>query len=149
MSAKKIGERDRLRLLRHVMVAGQKAAPDQARMARGDLTDLLELAFEELAFEELVDERWYLKRYPDVAVAIRKGQVKSASQHYFQAGIYEGRVPYEIGIDSTAYLQKHRDVAEAVSQGTYRNGRDHFLTSGFAEGRDFALKAGVSRRSRA
>lgn len=144
MSAKQIGERDRLRLLRHVMVAGQKAAPDQARVARTDLADLLELAF-----DGMVDERWYLKRYPDVAVAIRKGQVKSASQHYFQAGIYEGRVPYEIGIDSTAYLQKHRDVAEAVSQGTYRNGRDHFLTSGFAEGRDFALKAGVLRRSRA
>jgi len=144
MSAKKIGERDRLHLLRQVMAGGQKSAPDMAQVTRTDLADLLELAF-----DGLVDERWYLKRYPDVAVAIRKGQVKSATQHYFQAGVYEGRVPYEIGIDSTAYLEKHRDVAQAVSQGTYRSGRDHFLTSGFAEGRDFALKAGVLRRGRA
>lgn len=140
-------ERARLRVLRQVMQAsraGAASGSDRVALERPVVAELLQAAF-----GGLVDERWYLKRYPDVAGAIRKGAVKSASAHYFLTGIHEGRVPYEIGIDSTAYLAKHRDVAEAVSQGTYRSGRDHFLTSGFAEGRDFALKGGVSRRSRA
>lgn len=140
-------ERERLRLLRQVMQAGQAGSAkgsDQVVLDRSVVAELLQAAF-----DGLVDERWYVKRYPDVAGAIRKGAVKSAQEHYFTAGIFEGRVPYEIGINSTAYLAKHQDVAAAVSQGTYRSGRDHFLTSGFAEGRDFALKGGVLRRGRA
>lgn len=138
-------ERERLRVLRDVMQSGRiEAAAGRVQIDKVTLAQLLEAAF-----GKLVDERWYLKRYPDVAEAIRKGAVKSASQHYFQAGIHEGRAPYEIGIDSTAYLAKHQDVAEAVNKGAYRSGRDHFLTSGFAEGREFALKAGAARRGRA
>ena len=137
-------ERAQLRLLRQVMQSGQGQSGDRLSIEKPVLADLLEAAC-----GKLVDEKWYLERYPDVAEAIRRGTVASARAHYFQAGIFEGRVPYEIGIDSNAYLAKHRDVADAVKTGTYRSGRDHFLALGFAEGRSFMLKSGVSRRGRA
>ena len=136
-------ERARLRLLRQVMKAGEGQPGDQISMDKAVLADLLEAGF-----GRLVDEKWYLERYPDVAEAIRKGAVASARAHYFGSGIFEGRVPYEIGIDSRSYLAKHRDVADAVRTGTYRSGRDHFLRLGFAEGRSFTLESGVSRSGR-
>ena len=129
-------EHDKLQLLRRTMLAGKRGG-DTVSLPRHLLGQLLDLAF-----DGMIDEDWYLTRYPDVAEAVAKGQVSSAREHFTQAGLYEGRVPYEIGIDSNAYLKKHRDVAESVKSGTYTDGKDHFLSSGFAEGRAFTLASG-------
>ncbi len=129
-------EHEKLQLLRRAMLAGKRGG-DTVSLPRHLLGQLLDLAF-----DDIVDEDWYLARYPDVADAVSKGQVSSAREHFTQAGLYEGRVPYEIGIDSTAYLKKHRDVATSVKEGTYADGKDHFLESGFAEGRAFTLASG-------
>jgi hypothetical protein len=40
-----------------------------------------------------VDERRYLREYPDVAAAIKDGKVKSASDHFHTIGAAEGRSP--------------------------------------------------------
>lgn len=37
-----------------------------------------------------IDETWYKKRYVDIAIAVRKGQLK-AKDHYVQTGRHEGR----------------------------------------------------------
>lgn len=39
------------------------------------------------------DEQWYLRRYPDVALAIERGKVPSALEHYNRHGRDEGRHP--------------------------------------------------------
>lgn len=39
------------------------------------------------------DEAWYLRRYPDIAEAIAKGDLRSAFEHYTRHGQAEGRSP--------------------------------------------------------
>ena len=39
------------------------------------------------------DEGFYKETYPDVAVAIAKGEVRSAFDHYVGGGAVEGRSP--------------------------------------------------------
>jgi hypothetical protein len=40
-----------------------------------------------------VDERWYLRAYPDVADAVRDQQIASATEHFEIIGAGEGRSP--------------------------------------------------------
>jgi hypothetical protein len=40
-----------------------------------------------------VDERWYLRSYPDVGSAVRAGQLASATEHFTVIGASEGRSP--------------------------------------------------------
>jgi SAM-dependent methyltransferase len=39
------------------------------------------------------DEAWYLARYPDVAEAVRRGDLRSGLEHYLACGRQEGRFP--------------------------------------------------------
>lgn len=93
----------------------------------------------------LVEDSWYLGRYPDVDGAIKKGRLKSATDHFCGSGLYEGRVPYAIEIDEADYLKQHRDVAQAIDAGTFISAADHFYQTGFAEGRAFKLAGGSPR----
>lgn len=87
----------------------------------------------------LVDEDWYLDRYPDVADAVGRGMLGSGADHYLQAGIYEGRMPYRVRLDSADYLETHPDVESSIQEGAFRSALDHFVRAGFAEGRAFTL----------
>jgi SAM-dependent methyltransferase len=40
------------------------------------------------------DEAWYLARYPDVAEAVRRGDLRSGREHYLACGRQEGRFPH-------------------------------------------------------
>lgn len=82
-----------------------------------------------------VDEEWYLRRYPDVAAAVRTGAVSGAFDHYVRFGYWEDRMPYQINIDEQWYLQAHPDVKGAIAEGTYKTGQDHFNSVGYTEGR--------------
>jgi len=42
-----------------------------------------------------IDEGWYLRRYPDVAEAVRAGTFKSAKDHFVNNGFFEGRMPFD------------------------------------------------------
>ncbi|WP_062120779.1 beta strand repeat-containing protein [Aureimonas sp. AU40] len=75
------------------------------------------------------DTQFYLSTYPDVAVAISRGQFTSAQQHYDLYGRFEGRNPNQF-FDTTFYLVSNPDVAAARV-----NPFQHFLTNGAAEGR--------------
>ena len=91
----------------------------------------------------VVDEAWYLRRYPDVVPAIRKGVCSSAADHYVHHGFYEGRLPRQFLVHEEWYLTQHEDVRRAVSGKDFISGQHHFEEIGYREGRppypDFAL----------
>lgn len=82
-----------------------------------------------------VDEKWYLATYPDVAAAVKKGELTSAREHYIRAGYVENRLPGPIGVDEAWYLKEYPDVSAAIKTGAFKNGQQHFERSGFKEGR--------------
>jgi hypothetical protein len=50
------------------------------------------------------DADWYVRRYPDVAAALRVGKIQSAIQHYIQHGQMEGRRPKPAPTDARALV---------------------------------------------
>jgi hypothetical protein len=91
----------------------------------------------------LFDERFYLEAYPDVASAVRNGQIASGLEHYVATGYYENRLPRKLIVDERFYLQENPDVAEAIRKGRVRDAQEHFDAAGVIEGRapyrDFSL----------
>jgi hypothetical protein len=82
-----------------------------------------------------VDEAWYLKTNPDVANAVKTGDLASARSHYIIAGFYEDRWPYQIVVDETWYQSEYPDVKTAIGRGSVESCQDHFNRYGFIEGR--------------
>ena len=89
------------------------------------------------------DEKHYLATYPDIRDAVRTKKVKSAADHYFQSGYFEGRVPKKLTVDDAYYREQNPDVVEAIRKGTVKSCQEHFDLTGFREGRapfeDFSL----------
>ncbi len=82
-----------------------------------------------------VDEAWYLATYPDVAAAVKAGELKTAKAHYVVAGYFENRLPRPVTVDETWYLTEYPDVAEAVRGGAVASASAHFEMADFVEGR--------------
>jgi hypothetical protein len=81
------------------------------------------------------DEAWYLKRYPDIADAIKQGLVPSAREHFINNGYFEGRLPFPIKVNEAWYLQQNEGVADFVRRGLLESGQQHFEENGYREGR--------------
>jgi hypothetical protein len=81
------------------------------------------------------DATWYLRKYPDIAEAIDRGECLDAHQHYLFHGFYEHRMPYAISVEEAWYLEQYSDVAAAVRNADYLNGQTHFEELGYKEGR--------------
>lgn len=87
---------------------------------------------------ELFSENWYLKRYNDVAVAVKKGVFKTGYHHYVTNGKSEGRQalpPIPSEYNEGAYLELNKDIKAAVEKGTYTSGLEHYLKYGYCENR--------------
>ncbi|HEY0183968.1 MAG TPA: hypothetical protein VGC09_14265 [Rhodopila sp.] len=82
-----------------------------------------------------VDEDWYVKRYPDIADAIKEGLVPSGRQHWVHDGYFEGRLPFPIKVDERYYLAENTGVADYVRKGMLESGQQHFEENGYMEGR--------------
>ncbi len=82
-----------------------------------------------------VDEAWYLAAYPDVAGAVKRGEMNSGREHYLRSGYFENRLPGPIRVDENWYLAEYPDVASAIKSGAFKNGQQHFERNGFKEGR--------------
>jgi hypothetical protein len=82
-----------------------------------------------------VDEAWYIETNPDVANAIRAGEIASARTHYCIAGFYENRWPFPIIVDESWYRTEYPDVQTAITRGGVESCQDHFNRYGFLEGR--------------
>jgi hypothetical protein len=81
-----------------------------------------------------VNEEWYLRQYPDVGLAIRQGNTKSAKQHYIDNGYFENRLPFPVEVDDDWYKKEYPDVAESIREGT-DSAQEHFVRQGYKEGR--------------
>lgn len=92
---------------------------------------LIELAIRGSAF----NEAGYLKENPDVNVALGKGQVENALQHYSKFGYLEGRRGGTPTVDEAWYLATYPDVAQAVRSGQISSATEHYYVMGAGEGR--------------
>ena len=81
------------------------------------------------------DETWYLKRYQDVAEAVRLGAFRDGHDHYSRFGFSENRQPRCIKVDEAFYRAQNHDVVEAIENGELPSAQAHFDQAGFAEGR--------------
>ena len=96
------------------------------------------------------DERAYLFANPDVAAAVRRGEIASGEEHYRHFGRAEERPLRLMPIDGAKYLEVNPDVAEAVRRGEFRDARHHYCSTGWREDRclarrEIALETGVAR----
>lgn len=105
------------------------------------------------------DANAYLRLNPDVAMAIRDGEARSAEEHYLRHGRAEGRrhiagpdgssldpdllalLPGDF--DPATYLELHGDVEEAIAAGYCPSAEVHYLNIGRHEGRIHALSADI------
>jgi hypothetical protein len=92
---------------------------------------LLRLALEHVP----VDERYYLRRYPDVGEAIEEGAFESPRHHYIEFGYFEDRLPFGIDVDEDFYLRANPDIKSSVESGLIPSAQVHFERHGFCEGR--------------
>jgi hypothetical protein len=82
-----------------------------------------------------VDEAWYLAAYPDVAEALKTGQLADCKAHFVWFGYYEHRMPRPIEVDEAWYLKVYPDIEKAVERQAFASGQDHFNRCGYSEGR--------------
>jgi hypothetical protein len=80
------------------------------------------------------DEAGYLQDNPDVAAAVKSGEVADAWSHYVAFGYFEGRTGTP-SVDEAWYLKTYADVAEAVRRGRVRSAKEHYNAVGAPEGR--------------
>ncbi len=92
---------------------------------------LVKLALEASEF----NEAGYLKENPDVADAVRRGEVKDVREHYIHFGYFEGRTGGTPTVDENWYLKTYPDVAVAVKLGQIGSAREHYNIVGGSEGR--------------
>ena len=81
------------------------------------------------------DEDGYMASNPDVATAIRRGEVATAHEHYVVNGYFEGREGAGPGFDEAWYVKRYPDVALAVASGQWVSGFQHYRQEGMFEWR--------------
>jgi len=81
---------------------------------------------------EVFIEQDYLKLYPDVAWAVRQGDMLSGRQHYSRFGKAEGRRPFRF--DAEWYGREYPEAREAVASGAVPSLLRHFETVGHRNG---------------
>lgn len=117
--------------LKHKYRITAVADRDRINLTHVDFTEIIKLLLRGVT----IDEKWYLREYPDVADAIRDGAFRSARHHFIENGYFEGRRPCRFEVDAEWYLQQYPDVADGVSAGTITSAEEHFQRDGYAEGR--------------
>lgn len=81
------------------------------------------------------NEAGYLAANPDVAEAVKSGEIESARLHYIGFGYFEGRLGATPDVDERWYLRCNPDVGAAVKSGRLTSAREHFAMAGAAEWR--------------
>lgn len=80
------------------------------------------------------DEAWYLRAYPDAALAIRRGEAASGFDHYCRIGFCE-HSPHWL-FDEALYRRNYPQLTDEVLQSAaFINGYDHYLRHGARENR--------------
>jgi Bacterial pre-peptidase C-terminal domain len=87
-----------------------------------------------LTLRTLFDSKFYLENNPDVAIAVARGTVSSAFDHYRKIGKFENRDPNAL-FDASYYLETNTDVAISAKQNGF-SAADHFIRFGQLEARN-------------
>jgi hypothetical protein len=82
-----------------------------------------------------VDERYYLRTYPDVREAMEDGLFTSPRHHFIEFGYFEDRLPFRIEVDEDYYFRSNPDIKESVNSGFIPSAQVHFERYGYKEGR--------------
>jgi hypothetical protein len=93
--------------------------------------DLFRIALEHVP----VDERYYLRTYPDVGEALEEGLFTSPRHHFIEFGYFEDRLPFRIEVDEEYYFRSNPDIKESVNSGFIPSAQVHFERYGYKEGR--------------
>lgn len=104
---------------------------DKMSIETGLFRTLLRLALEHVR----VDERYYLRTYPDVGEAVEEGLFRSPRHHYIEFGYFEDRLPFRIEVDEEFYFRAYPDIKASVSAGFIPSAQVHFERNGYKEGR--------------
>lgn len=86
------------------------------------------------------NEAGYLSANPDVAEALKSGEIESARLHYVGFGFFEGRLGATPEVDERWYLKTYADVGSAVKAGRIGSATEHFTVVGAAEGRSPSIR---------
>ena len=97
--------------------------------------DRLHNALAIAAAQVRLDKEWYLRAYPDVRDAIRRGVFSSGQEHYACSGYFEDRSPRLVEVDAVWYLEQYLNVADAIHRGRLHSPQQHFQEHCFKEGR--------------
>jgi hypothetical protein len=105
------------------------AHAENVRVPTSLLRFLLQLALVNSDFSEDT----YLAENPDVADAVRTGQIENPRLHYLGNGYFEGRTGGGPPLDEEWYLRTYPDVADAVANGRVASAAEHFQSVGARE----------------
>ena len=86
------------------------------------------------------NEAGYLRANPDVAEAVRRGEIESARLHYIGFGSFEGRQGATPEVAERWYLRSYPDVGTAVRSGKLGSATEHFMVVGASEGRSPSVR---------
>lgn len=109
---------------------------DQITLPVPLLKILLQMANAASDFNEI----GYLRENPDIAAAVKTGEIQSAKMHYIGFGYFEGRLGAIPEVDVPWYLESNPDVADAVEQQKVGSASEHFNVVGAGEGRSPSKK---------
>ena len=104
---------------------------DEVTIPMGLFRFLMQLAVANGDFNEM----GYLQANPDVAEAVKAGEIESARLHYIGFGYFEGRLGATPDVDERWYLRANPDVGAAVKAGKLSSAREHFTLAGAGEWR--------------
>jgi len=114
-----------------ISVSKQGNGASRVEMPLEAFGKIFELALRQVGF----DEAGYLKRNPDVAAAIDKGEIKSAISHFARTGFFENRPMTPPAVDPAYYLKEYPDVDRSIAQRQTKSAADHWVQNGYSEGR--------------
>lgn len=120
-----------------VASAGVKKSPDASQNSITISKELLKLMLQVIISTSDFDEASYLRLNPDVAEAVRRGDVASGRMHYIGFGYFEDRLGGADEVDAAWYEKTYPDVAQGIRSGKVqvKTVVEHFRVAGAAEGR--------------
>jgi hypothetical protein len=113
------------------VVSSLKVTGETVTLSKKDFERLTQM----IAMQMVVDEKWYLSQNPDVAAAVKAGDIESGAAHFRNVGFMEGRMASAPQVDKNWYLKTYPDVAAAIKAGLCKSALEHYRTTGMYEGR--------------
>ena len=117
-------------ILKNLNLTPQRFAEENSlRIPKSLFVFLLQLALIDADF----NEDGYLAANPDVAAAVRSGEISDSRLHYIGTGYFESRRGGEPAVDGEWYLKTFPDVADALQHQQIASPEAHFAAIGAAE----------------